>query len=126
MKPSKTEQILQRLSYELRQELEDKSRECDQAKIRLAEFQILYNEQVEMSHDLAKQLQKRENMLSHSLSTFDVSCFSLFLYRYSKQLFDFYMQTLKEHKEFMENILYEQATGTHSFRERSESSIMKY
>ncbi|KAG1452513.1 hypothetical protein G6F46_006013 [Rhizopus delemar] len=105
LKPSKTEQILQRLSYELRQELEDKSRECDQAKIRLAEFQILYNEQVEMSHDLAKQLQKRENMLSHSLSTFD---------------------TLKEHKEFMENILYEQATGTHSFRERSESSIMKY
>lgn len=79
-----------------------------------------------MSHDLAKQLQKRENMLSHSLSTFDVSCFSLFLYRYSKQLFDFYMQTLKEHKEFMENILYEQATGTHSFRERSELSIMKY
>ncbi|KAG1047403.1 hypothetical protein G6F43_010145 [Rhizopus delemar] len=105
LKPSKTEQILQRLSYELRQELEDKSRECDQAKIRLAEFQILYNEQVEMSHDLAKQLQKRENMLSHSLSTFD---------------------TLKEHKEFMENILYEQATGTHSFRERSELSIMKY
>ncbi|KAG0917667.1 hypothetical protein G6F33_001263 [Rhizopus arrhizus] len=105
LKPNKAEQILQRLSYELRQELEDKSRECDQAKIRLTEFQILYNEQVEMNRDLAKQLQRRENMLSHSLSTFD---------------------TLKEHKEFMENILYEQATGTHSFRERSELSVMKY
>lgn len=35
------------------------------------------------------------------------------------------MQTLKEHKEFMENILYEQATGSHSFRERSESVILK-
>lgn len=73
MRHNKTEQMLQRLNYELRKDLEDKSRDYEQVKMKLDELQNIYNEQIEMNKDLTKQLQRRENMLTHSLSTFDVS-----------------------------------------------------
>lgn len=72
MKSNKVEQRFQKLNIELRKNLEEKSKDFDRVKAQLHDIQTLYNEQVELNDELEKRLRKRENMLSHSLSTFDV------------------------------------------------------
>ncbi|KAL7334407.1 hypothetical protein PS15p_200040 [Mucor circinelloides] len=90
--------VLSKLNHELRQELEDRDRHLDLEKKRC-------QEQDEIIHQLKKQLERRETMLTNSLLARD---------------------TLKEQGEFMENILYEQATGGHSFRDRADSAMSSF
>ncbi|KAL9552692.1 hypothetical protein MBANPS3_003650 [Mucor bainieri] len=87
--------LLSKLNSELTQELEDRDRHLDLEKQRC-------QEQEEIIQQLKKQLERRETMLTNSLLARD---------------------TLKEQGEFMENILYEQATGGHSFRDRADSAM---
>lgn len=87
--------LLSKLNQELRQELEDRDRHLHVEKKRC-------QEQDEIIQQLKKQLERRETMLTNSLLARD---------------------TLKEQGEFMENILYEQATGGHSFRDRADSAM---
>ncbi|GAN05385.1 hypothetical protein MAM1_0090d04855 [Mucor ambiguus] len=90
--------LLSKLNQELRQELEDRDRHLDVEKKRC-------QEQDEIIQQLKKQLERRETMLTNSLLARD---------------------TLKEQGEFMENILYEQATGGHSFRDRADSAMSSF
>ncbi|KAI8879251.1 hypothetical protein K501DRAFT_336199 [Backusella circina FSU 941] len=100
-KSDKMTQALTRLNQELRKELEDREKDFDKEKQKYDELEDEYVKISEELKEVQKQLQRRDNMLTHSISTCD---------------------TLKEHKEFMENILYEQATGgNHSFREKMNS-----
>ncbi|KAK4521676.1 uncharacterized protein ATC70_004208 [Mucor velutinosus] len=90
--------LLSKLNQELRQELEDRDRHLDMEKKKC-------QEQDEIIQQLKKQLERRETMLTNSLLARD---------------------TLKEQGEFMENILYEQATGGHSFRDRADSAMSSF
>ncbi|KAG1448071.1 hypothetical protein G6F56_009054 [Rhizopus delemar] len=87
---SKTEEMLQRLNYELRKDLDDKSRSIDQLKSKIQEIE-------RANKELTKQLQRHQDMLSRSFSTFD---------------------SLKERKDHVESILYEQTNQ--SFLDRNE------
>ncbi|RCI07147.1 hypothetical protein CU098_005807 [Rhizopus stolonifer] len=97
--------VLARLNNELRKELEDRDRNLEVEKKKSQELVTLYQQQKESIYSLQKQLERKETQLTNSLLARD---------------------TLKEKGEYMENILYEQATGGHSFRERSGSAMSSF
>lgn len=114
--------VLDKLNRELRRELEERERSLDLERRKLVEYKDLYEKQIETSSMLQKQLERKEIMLTNSLLAHDVST-NIFL-RYYKLIL--YHQSLKEKGEFMENILYEQATGGHSFRDRTDSAMSSF
>ncbi|KAI8974488.1 microtubule associated-domain-containing protein [Pilobolus umbonatus] len=100
---NKAVQLYLKLNHELRKDLDDKEREMEKMRSQSDEYRELYNKQLEESTKLQKLVDKRETMLTHSLTTCD---------------------SLKEQQSLMENILYDQATGAYvSLRERAHSSM---
>ncbi|CEP12153.1 hypothetical protein [Parasitella parasitica] len=90
--------VLTKLNHALRKEMDERETEFELQKKKL-------QEQVEINHQLRKQLERRGTMLTNSLLARD---------------------SLKEQGEFMENILYEQATGGHSLRDRTDSAMSSF
>lgn len=82
--------MLQRLNYELRKDLDDKSRSIDQLKSKIQEIE-------RANKELTKQLQRHQDMLSRSFSTFDVSfVYFFFLLFFMLSLFFFFLGPVLE------------------------------
>lgn len=62
-----------RLNNELRREIEEKERELNEEKHRCDSYEEAYKHAKNKNHELQKQLDRRDSMLTNSLIAHDVS-----------------------------------------------------